>query len=60
MLTDLKASAQRGLLLGVEYGIALVVVGMLVTYALGDYWTVRQMAQNGQRAYVFLSKQGAK
>ena len=52
----LSAALQEGLVLGVKWGVALLVVGFLILWALKDYGTVRQRALHGQEAFEFIQK----
>ena len=47
MWSRLKAAAAEGLILGVKYGVALLVLAFLLLWAVGDYATVR-----GSTAYL--------
>lgn len=59
MWLEIKAAARDGLILGVKLGTALAIVGVVLTWALGDYFTVRQRALHGQQAYEYLQRQQA-
>ncbi len=51
IMASLKTAAREGLLLGVKYGVVLLVLGFLILWALGDYAITRQRAVNGQMAF---------
>lgn len=51
-----KTASVEGLVLGVKWGVALLVWGFLILWALHDYNTVRQRALHGQEAYEFIQK----
>ncbi len=51
MMASLKTAAREGLLLGVKYGVVLLVLGFLILWALGDYAITRARATNGQMAF---------
>lgn len=57
MLTKLKDAAEAGLLWGVRIGVALLVMGLLLSWMVGDYTLTRQRAANGQRAFEFIERQ---
>ncbi len=57
MWAELKAAARAGLVWGVQIGVALLVVMVLLSWALGDYNQIRQRALNGQLAYEYLQRQ---
>jgi len=54
---DIKSAAVDGVVLGVKYGIAAVLIVIAVSWLLGDYGVTRQRAAAGQRAYDALVKQ---
>lgn len=56
MLDRLKQAAAEGLVLGVKWGIALLVVGFLVLWAANDYSVVRARAEHGQAAFEYIQK----
>ncbi len=51
MWADLKVAAREGVILGVKYGLAAIIVLFMVAALLGDYAIVRQRALNGQKVY---------
>lgn len=57
MWQDVKHAGREGIVLGVKYGCAAVIVIVAVSWLLGDYAIVRQRAQNGQSAFEFLQQQ---
>ena len=57
MTEQVKAAAVEGLLFGVKWGIALLVIGLLNVAWMGDYGVVRERATNGQRAFEHLLQQ---
>lgn len=59
MRDRLKVAAEEGIVLGVKWGIVIVLVCMAVVFALGDYNIVRQRAANGQQAWEFIQKVNA-
>lgn len=56
MLTKLKDAAETGLLWGVRLGVGLLVVGLLLSWLVGDYALTKQRAANGQRAFEFIER----
>ena len=57
MWQRLSEAAQSGIVIGVKYGIALVLMLLSVSWILGDYQAVRERARNGQAAFEFLQQQ---
>ena len=51
MTGTLREAAQAGLVLGVKWAVAVLVVAAALALAAGDYGLVRRQSQNGQRAY---------
>ena len=60
MWSEIKQAARQGVLLGVQYGIAVLLVLIAISWFVGDYSTVRQRALNGQQAFEFLVEQQKK
>lgn len=54
MWDRVKRAAEAGVLLGVQYGIALALMLLAISWMLGDYTLVRQRALNGQQAFEYL------
>lgn len=54
-----RQAATDGLVVGVKYSIALVVVAFVLTWALGDYAIVRQRALHGQIAFETLQQRAS-
>ena len=57
MWQRLRDAAADGVVLGVKWGLALLLALFSVSWALGDYNQVRQRALNGQQAFEFLQQQ---
>lgn len=57
MWSDLKAAAREGIVLGVKYGLAAMLVIVAVSFLLGDYQVVRGRAYNGQVAFEWIQQQ---
>ena len=53
----LSHTVDAGVILGVKYAIAAILILLGVSWMLGDYMLVRQRSQNGQVAFEFLQKQ---
>ena len=51
MWNALKAAACEGTLLGVKYGVALLILAAVLLLLAGDYNVVRERALNGQIAF---------
>ena len=47
----LQAACAAGVLLGVQYGLAAILILVAVSWVLGDYSVVRQRALRGQQAW---------
>ena len=51
-----RTAAQEGTVLGVKYGIAVLLTIWAVAWLLGDYSVVRQRALNGQHAFEYIQR----
>lgn len=51
---------EQGIVLGVKYGTALLLIAFALSWLVGDYTGVRARAWNGQRAYEMLTQRPAK
>jgi hypothetical protein len=47
----LKTAAEEGLVCGVKWAVAILIVAVVIAWALGDYAVVRQRSLNGQVAF---------
>ena len=47
----LKDAAVEGLVFGVKWGVAIVVLAVILSLLMGDYAITRQRAMNGQQAF---------
>lgn len=56
-LQRLSVVAQEGVLIGVKWMIALILMLWAVSWSLGDYNIVRQRALSGQQAFDFIQQQ---
>ena len=56
MWTDLKAAARAGIVQGVQWGVAVLIAGSILGWAVSEYRTTRTRAANGQAAFEFLMK----
>ena len=56
MWARLKTAAEAGLLLGVKWGLAVILTLWSISWVLGDYNLVRQRAENGQRAFEIVTR----
>lgn len=51
-MTDaLRQAAHDGLILGVKWAVAILVMAAALALVAGDYGVVRRQSQNGQRAF---------
>lgn len=51
MRQRLRIAAEEGILLGVKYGLALVIILSITAWGLGDYQQTRVGARQGAAAY---------
>lgn len=57
MWSNVKLAAREGVVIGVKWGTAAILTLWALSWALGDYATVRDRAQKGEAAFDFLQRQ---
>ena len=56
MINNLKSAIEFGLIWGIKFGLALLVITALQLAWMGDYRAVREGAAHGEAAYQFIVK----